>query len=78
MTSGGGDASHAQHLKAMLDLSTIQISSTTYRYESKSRAEETLALAIETAGPGETFDIFDNGRGLVIRMFEDGEFVSTI
>jgi len=62
----------------MLDLSTIQISSTTYRYESRARAEETLALAIETACPGETFDLYDNGRGLVIRMFEDGEFVSCI
>lgn len=62
----------------MLDLSTIQVSSTIYRYESKARAEESLALWIETACPGETFDLFDNGRGYVIRMFEDGEFVSTV
>ena len=62
----------------LLDLSTIQVSSTTYRYESKARAEETLALAIKTACPGETFDLFDNGRGWVVRMFEDGDFVSTI
>ena len=62
----------------MLDLSTIQVSSTVYRYESKARAEEALQLWIETACPGETFDLFDNGRGLVVRMFEDGEFVSTV
>ena len=62
----------------MLDLSTIQRSSTIYRYESKARAEEALALWVETACPGETFDLFDNGRGYVVRMFEDGEFVSTV
>jgi len=62
----------------MLDLSTVQVSSTVYRYESKVRAEESLALWVETACPGETFDLLDNGRGYVIRMFEDGEFVSTV
>jgi hypothetical protein len=62
----------------MLDLSTIQVSSTIYRYESKVRAEKSLALWVETACPGETFDLFDNGRGYVVRMFEDGEFVSTV
>lgn len=62
----------------MLDLSTIQYASTTYRYESQARAAETLALAIETAGPDETFDLFDNGRGWVVRMFEAGEFVMCI
>ena len=62
----------------MIDRTTIQYSSTIYRYESRTRAEETLALANETAGEGETFDLFDNGRGLVIRMFEDGDFVMTI
>lgn len=62
----------------MLDLSTVQYASTTYRYESKARAEETLALAIKTACPGETFDLFDNGRGWVVRMFEDGDFVQCI
>ena len=62
----------------MLDLSTIQYASTIYRYESKARAEETLALAIQTAGPGETFDLFDNGRGWIIRMFDHGEFVMSI
>jgi hypothetical protein len=62
----------------MLDLSTVQVSSTIYRYESKARAVEALALWVATACPGETFDLFDNGRGYVVRMFEDGEFVSTV
>jgi|GEM_PF-3484194 len=62
----------------MIDLSTIQRSSTIYRYESKDRAEKALALWVETACPGETFDLFDNGRGYVVRMFEDGEFVHTV
>jgi hypothetical protein len=64
----------------MLDLSPIQYASTTFSGgdAGKSRAEETLAVAIETACPGETFDLFHNGRGWVIRMFEDGEFVQTI
>ena len=62
----------------MTDLSTIQVSSTIYRYESKARADEALALWVETACPGETFDLFDNGRGWVVRMFEDGEFVSCV
>jgi hypothetical protein len=42
------------------------------------RANETLRIANETACEGETFDVFDNGRGYVVRMFEDGEFVETI
>jgi hypothetical protein len=60
----------------MLDLSTIQYASTIYR--TRAAAEATLTIAIETACEGETFDVFDNGRGFVIRMFEDGEFVQTI
>ena len=79
------DGLHCDHARdgalrsrQMLDLSTIQVSSTIFRYESKVRAEESLALWVETACPGETFDLFDNGRGYVIRMFEDGEFVSTV
>ena len=62
----------------MLDLSTIQYASTTFRYESKAKADEYLALAIETAGDDETFDLFDNGRGWVVRMFEAGQFVMCI
>jgi hypothetical protein len=64
----------------MLDLGKIGYSSTIYRDNEagKARAEETLAIAIETACPGETFDLFHNGRGWVIRMFEDGDFVQTI
>lgn len=64
----------------MLDLSTIQYASTTYRDtpEGLARAQATLQLAIETGCPGETFDLFHNGRGWVIRMFEDGEFVMCI
>jgi len=42
------------------------------------RAEETLRVAIETACPGETFDVFDTGNGFVVRMFEDGEYVENI
>ena len=60
----------------MIDFSILQYASTTYR--NKEAAEATLAVASETACPGETFDLFDNGRGFVIRMFEDGEFVQTI
>lgn len=60
----------------MLDLTLLQYASTTYR--DKARAEETLAIAIDTACPGETFDVFDNGRGWVVRMFEDGDFVMCI
>ena len=64
----------------MLDLGKIGYSSTIYRDNEvgKARAEETLAIAIETACPGETFDLFYNGRGWVIRMFEDSDFVQTI
>ena len=64
----------------MPDLTTIQYASTIYRDDEagKVRAEETLAVAIETACPGETFDLFHNGRGWVVRMFEDGEFVQII
>lgn len=60
----------------MLDLTLLQYASTTYR--DKARAEETLAIAIDTACPGETFDVFDNGRGWVVRMFEGGDFVMCI
>jgi hypothetical protein len=64
----------------MMDLSRISYSSTIYAKtpEGLERANVTLKLAIETALEGETFDLFDNGRGYVIRMFEDGEFVQTI
>ena len=64
----------------MIGLEKIGYSSTIYRDNEtgKARAEETLALAIETACPGETFDLFHNGRGWVIRMFEDGDFIQTI
>ena len=60
----------------MIDFSRIQYVSTIYK--DRGRAEETLALAIETACEGETFDLFDNGRGFVIRMFENGEFVMCV
>jgi hypothetical protein len=64
----------------MLDLTRIQYASTIYRDNDagKARAEETLVVAIETACPGETFGLFHSGRGWVVRMFEDGEFVQTI
>lgn len=64
----------------MFDVALLQYASTVYRDNEagKARAEETLAIAIETAGPDETFDLFYNGRGWVVRMFEDGEFVQTI
>ena len=64
----------------MFDLALLQYASTVYRDNEagKARAEETLAIAIETAGPEETFDLFHNGRGWIIRMFECGEFVQTI
>jgi hypothetical protein len=64
----------------MLSLEKIGYTSTIYRDNEagKARAEATLALAIETACPGETFDLFHNGRGWVVRMFEDGEFVEII
>jgi hypothetical protein len=42
------------------------------------RANETLRVAIETACPSETFDVFDTGNGFVVRMFEDGEYVENI
>lgn len=63
-----------------MDLSRISYSSTIYARtaEGLERANVTLKLANETALEGETFDVFDNGRGYVIRMFEDGEFVQTI
>ena len=64
----------------MMDLSRIPYSSTIYARtpEGLERANVTLKIANETALEGETFDLFDNGRGYVIRMFEDGEFVQTI
>lgn len=64
----------------MMDLSRISYSSTIYSRtpEGLERANVTLKLAIETALEGETFDLFDNGRGYVIRLFENGEFVQTI
>jgi hypothetical protein len=64
----------------MTSLEMIGYSSTIYldNEAGKARAEATLAVAIETAGPGETFDLFHNGRGWVVRMFEDGDFVQTI
>jgi len=64
----------------VIDLSRIGYSSTIYRDNEagKARAEETLAIAIETACPGETFDLFHNGRGWVVRMFEDGDFIQII
>lgn len=76
---GSGQELHPKP-RIMLDLTTIQYASTIYRDNDagKSRAEETLTIAIETACPGETFDLFHNGRGWVVRMFEDGEFVQTI
>jgi hypothetical protein len=64
----------------MFDLSQISYSSTTYSNDEVglSRANETLALAIQTAGPEETFDVFHNGRGWVVRMFECGDFVMCV
>jgi hypothetical protein len=64
----------------MLNLSRISYDSTIYADTEGglARANETLAIAKETACPGETFDLFHNGRGWVVRMFEDGEFVQTI
>jgi len=32
----------------------------------------------DPAGPGEAFDLFHNGRGWVVRMFEDGDFIQII
>lgn len=63
-----------------MDLSRISYSSTIHAKtpEGLERANVTLKIANETALEGETFDLFDNGRGYVIRMFEDGEFVQTI
>lgn len=64
----------------MLDLSQISYASTTYTNNEAGffRANETLALAIKTAGPEETFNVFNNGRGWVVRMFECGDFVMCI
>ncbi len=64
----------------MANFDKIGYSSTIYRdHEAgKARAQETLAIAINTACPGETFDLFHNGRGWVVRMFEDGDFVQII
>jgi hypothetical protein len=64
----------------MTSLEMIGYSSTIYRDNEagKARAEATLAVAIETAGPGEAFDLFHNGRGWVVRMFEDGDFIQII
>jgi len=58
----------------------IQYASTIHRDSDagKVRAEEILNRCIKTACPGETFDMLNNGRGWVIRMFEDGEFVQTV
>ena len=64
----------------MVDLSTIGYSSTIFAANDagKARAEATLALAVKTACPGETFDLFCNGRGWVVRMFEDGDFIQIL
>jgi hypothetical protein len=64
----------------MIDLSTIGYSSTVHCDDEagKARAEDLLTLAIKTAGPDETFDLFHNGRGWVVRMFEDGDFIQTL
>lgn len=61
----------------MLDLSQISYSSMTYvdNEGGLARANGTLVIAKETSCPGETFDLFHNGRGWVVRTFEDGEFV---
>ena len=58
----------------MLNISKIEQSSTRFRYESKAKAEALLAMAIETADESESFDLFDDGHGYRVRMFEDGEF----
>ncbi len=57
-----------------MNLSKIEQSSTRFRYESKVKAEELLALHREHADESETFDLFDDGFGWRVRMFEDGEF----
>ena len=64
----------------MLDFSKINWGYTIFRDDEagKVRAEETLAIAIETACSGETFDLFHNGRGWVVRMFDDGDFIGNI
>lgn len=53
---------------------------TIYRHDADglARANETLRIAMKTACPGESFDVFDTGRGFVVRMFEDGEFIENI
>jgi len=58
----------------------INYPSTRYRNDAAglARANETLRVALETACPGETFDVFDTGNGFVVRMFEDGEYVENI
>jgi hypothetical protein len=64
----------------MTSLETIGYTSTIYRNddEGKARAESTLAVAVSTACPGETFDLHHTGRGWVVRMFEDGDFVQIL
>ena len=52
----------------------IQQSSARFRYESKGKAEALLALHKEHAHESETFDLFDDGYGWRVRMFENGEF----
>lgn len=65
---------------AMAISTRINYPSTIYRHDDEglARANETLCIANETACPGETFDVYDTGRGYVVRMFEDGEFVEVI
>jgi len=56
----------------------IELSSTRWTYENKAKAEARLALHREHAHETETFDLFDDGYGWRIRMFEDGEFACCV
>jgi hypothetical protein len=64
----------------MLTLERIGYPATIYadNEDGKARAEKALALHQEYACPGETFDLIHNGRGWVVRMFEDGTFVEIV
>lgn len=55
-------------------MTKIERSSTRFRYESKDKAEALLNLYQESAHESESFDLFDDGYGWRVRMFEDGEF----
>jgi hypothetical protein len=76
----GADPATTTDQPAMTVSCRINYPSTRYRNDAAglARANETLQVAIETACPGETFDVFDTKNGFVVRMFEDGEYVENI